>query len=277
MGNIRELDVEKEVSERPHVVILGSGASRATVPSGDRNGKILPLVKDLVEVVELEGLLDSAGVIWRDRNFEEVYSGIRDSNLIERIEDKIDTYFDDIEIPENVTAYDRLLVGLRKKDFVATFNWDPLIIQALARHPHPESRPEILLLHGNIRAGICRKDRRKGPLFSKCSECGMRLEQTKIFYLTNDKHYDDDDFIRGEWVEFEQQISHAAIITVFGYAAPPTDSEARSRMLAAWNENPYRDFAEFEIINIAHDETMIPWKDFVVGSHYQYRETREAI
>ncbi len=274
MEGVRKLDVEREVSERPHVIILGSGASRAAVPMGDKNGKMLPLVKELVEVVGLEGLLDSAGITWRDRDFEEVFSGITDNNIIERIIDMIDTYFDDIEIPETVTAYDHLVLSLRKKDVVATFNWDPLIIQALARHPQPESRPELLLLHGNIRAGICLRDRRKGTLFSKCSKCGMRLEQTTIFYLTHHKKYDEDDFIAGEWAAFEQQVSRAAIVTVFGYAAPPTDSEARSRMLRAWSENPYRNFAEFEIINTAnHNDAIMPWKDFIVNDHYQYRNT----
>ena len=36
---------------RPHVVILGAGASAAAFPKGDRNGRRLPLMDDLVQVV----------------------------------------------------------------------------------------------------------------------------------------------------------------------------------------------------------------------------------
>ena len=274
MVELRTPDVHEEIRSAPHVVILGAGASRAAVPNGDKNGKILPLVKELVEAVQLEDLLDGAGVDWRNRDFEEVYSDIIDQTLRDKIEDRMDMYFDSIVIPDCVTVYDKLLLGLRKKDWIATFNWDPLLLQAYARYPYPDSRPDFLLLHGNIRGGICRTHKRKGTLFSPCSECGRRLEQTKIFYLTHDKKYDDDDFIRGEWAEFERQMSRAAFVTVFGYAAPATDTEARNRMLKAWNENPYRNFAEFEIINIAnHNEAVGPWKDFIVGSHFQHLTT----
>ncbi len=45
---------------RPHIVILGAGASRATCLSGDANGKQLPVMEDLVEVVGLQDLLERA-------------------------------------------------------------------------------------------------------------------------------------------------------------------------------------------------------------------------
>ena len=39
-----EFSVEEEINQilinRPHVVILGAGASRAACPSGDKNGKV---------------------------------------------------------------------------------------------------------------------------------------------------------------------------------------------------------------------------------------------
>jgi hypothetical protein len=42
---------------RPHVVILGAGASRAGFPRGDRDGKLLPVMGDLAEIVGLNELL----------------------------------------------------------------------------------------------------------------------------------------------------------------------------------------------------------------------------
>lgn len=42
--------VEQEVStvrmQKPHVVVLGAGASRATCPDGDKNGRKIPLMRD---------------------------------------------------------------------------------------------------------------------------------------------------------------------------------------------------------------------------------------
>ena len=43
--------------ERPHLVVLGAGASRAAFPDGDKNGKRLPLMADLVDTLGLRSLL----------------------------------------------------------------------------------------------------------------------------------------------------------------------------------------------------------------------------
>jgi len=39
--------------QRPHVVILGAGASLASLPNGDKNGKSLPLMNNFVETLGL--------------------------------------------------------------------------------------------------------------------------------------------------------------------------------------------------------------------------------
>jgi hypothetical protein len=58
--SVKRLSVEAGISAdentRPHVVILGAGASLAAFPNGDRNGRRLPLMKDFVDVVALRGL-----------------------------------------------------------------------------------------------------------------------------------------------------------------------------------------------------------------------------
>ncbi len=52
-----EASVEDEINAvsmgRPHVVLLGAGASRAAFLNGDRNGKILPLMADFVKHVPI--------------------------------------------------------------------------------------------------------------------------------------------------------------------------------------------------------------------------------
>ena len=61
-----EVSAEEEIKQvsmkRPHVVVLGAGASRATCPNGDWSGRILPLMTDFVEVVGLEALLQGWGI-----------------------------------------------------------------------------------------------------------------------------------------------------------------------------------------------------------------------
>lgn len=62
--------------ERPHVVLLGAGASLAAFPNGEGNGKSIPLLEDLVEVVGLGELMEGAGVDHKTSNFEKLYSDI---------------------------------------------------------------------------------------------------------------------------------------------------------------------------------------------------------
>ena len=45
-------------ASRPHVVILGAGASLAAFRNGDRNGNTLPLMDDLIDVLDLRPLLE---------------------------------------------------------------------------------------------------------------------------------------------------------------------------------------------------------------------------
>jgi len=42
----------------PHLVILGAGASKAALPKGDVNGHEIPLLNELANTLEFDGLLD---------------------------------------------------------------------------------------------------------------------------------------------------------------------------------------------------------------------------
>lgn len=44
----KEALIETPENLRPHVVLLGAGASRAAFPSGEETGKHLPLMNDFV-------------------------------------------------------------------------------------------------------------------------------------------------------------------------------------------------------------------------------------
>jgi hypothetical protein len=71
---IPEQEVANLSMQRPHLVLLGAGASLAAFPDGDRNGRVLPLMHNLVEVVGLQPHLENLDIKYKGRNFEDVYS-----------------------------------------------------------------------------------------------------------------------------------------------------------------------------------------------------------
>lgn len=89
MNSNFEVSVEQEVSEvkmsRPHLVILGVGASKATCLNGDRNGQVLPLMCDFVKVVGLGSLFKEWGMN-SNSNFEEIFSDLYERNEVGKID-----------------------------------------------------------------------------------------------------------------------------------------------------------------------------------------------
>jgi hypothetical protein len=64
-------------------------------------------------------------------------------------------------------------------------------------------------------------------------------------------------------------LERAYLVTIFGYSAPVTDVEARSLLLNKWMENPTREFAEIDIVDIRPREDIErSWADFFVRQHY---------
>ena len=69
----KEEEIAQVKVQRPHVVILGAGASLAALPNGDKNGRKLPLMNNFVEVLNLSAILHKANVDFEGKNFEDVY------------------------------------------------------------------------------------------------------------------------------------------------------------------------------------------------------------
>src|SRR5581483_2458725 len=108
-------------SNRPHILVLGAGASRAAF--SDREvGKELPLMNDLIEILDLKPLLKDY-ITDETSNFEEIYSDITNEQLKAKIDEKIIKHFSDLKLPDYATLYDRLVLSLRKKDAIFSFNW----------------------------------------------------------------------------------------------------------------------------------------------------------
>jgi hypothetical protein len=90
---------------RPHVVLLGAGASLAAFPHGDKWGTRLPLMNNLIEVLGLGALLDRHGIAHTGVNFEALYSGLVTSgkhpDMVRAIEASVFSYFHGMRLPSD--------------------------------------------------------------------------------------------------------------------------------------------------------------------------------
>ena len=125
----------------PHVVVLGAGASVAAIPKGDPAGRIAPVMDNFVDALGLGRLLTDNGVKYAGRNFEDIFDELWQSGkapaLMEELEQAIKSYFLQLELPSTPTVYDHLVLSLRAKDLIVTFNWDTLLNETLYRFSVP--------------------------------------------------------------------------------------------------------------------------------------------
>jgi len=258
---------------RPHVVILGAGASLASFPDGDKNGRRLPLMNDLKGVCGLTEILENYGISADAENFEELYSDLfqsGDQDALRDVEAKIAKYFNDLKLLDGPTIYDLLVISLRPKDLIVTFNWDPFLWQALSRNHLWIDVPNAAFLHGNVAVGFCQKDWKMGPSGTRCPECKKPYQATPLLYPIKQKNYQSNHFIQAEWTKLQRHLKFAYMITVFGYSAPASDVEAIELMRDAYKGPGIRELEQIEIIDIkSEDELRETWSPFVVSHHYQ--------
>ena len=259
---------------KPHVVILGAGASIQAFPNGDRNGLRLPVMDNLLNVIEISNEISNIDL---SENFEKIYSKLfsnQDSKTnLKIIEDKIHNYFSKMRLPECPTLYDHLLLSLRNNDLVVTFNWDPLLFDAWERLTYrisSEYLPSIAFLHGNVRLGYCLKDKIFGRNGRFCSECDVELQPTPLLFPIENKNYEENPMIRDAWQRFHYGLENAFTVTIFGYSAPSSDIVAIDTMKDAWKNKGDKEFETFFIIDIKGKETIRnTWKSFIFSHHYR--------
>jgi hypothetical protein len=257
----------------PHVVILGAGASKASFPKGEASGLEVPLMNDIIRVLGISDIFRCHGIGINNNDFESIYDQLvtdrKNINLINKIEKKVYTYFNCLNLPESTTIYDYLVLSLRETDIIATLNWDPFLAQAYKRNCHVGNMPQIVFLHGNVGIGLCENYKMIGFIDQLCNKCGQPLKPSKLLYPVKHKRYNEDIFIKDQWDRLRDKLQTAYFITIFGYRAPNTDIEAKQLMIEVWNNNPTKDYAQIEIINTqAKKELKETWKDFMVRQHY---------
>lgn len=278
MPKTREDRVNTVMGGGGHVVILGAGASiAATRRNPLPNGKVLPSMDNFIEVVGLADIVDKLPDTLKAKNFEQLYSNLHRDNPkskeITEIEERVRDYFKDMQLPDEPTIYDYLVLSLRPKDLIATFNWDPFLYQAFVRNGDKAKMPFLSFLHGNVAIGYSPEDKRCGPAgwYSKATK--NYFEPTKLLYPVEQKNYTDDEFISTEWQRIKAWLNSESTrrVTIFGYGAPATDVEAVKLLNEAWGTSDDRSMEQFEIIDIRpEEEVRNQWDTFIHSHHYDY-------
>jgi len=258
--------------DRPHVVLLGAGASRATFPYGDKNQNLVPLMDELPLIL---------GMPWHDLieasaapagNFEYQFSWLREQGRFQAdlsgIEALIEEYFSNLELPEAPTIYDYLVMGLRPKDVIATFNWDPFLLLAHVRNRGIKLLPDIRFLHGSVIFTTCDEHDILGTYGERCPICRCDLNRPTLFFPDYKKDYAKDKIIFRDWEFVTNALKDAFHLTIFGYSGPETDFNARKLILDGWKQTPLRDYSHVEIIDIKErEELSLCWNDYIPHAH----------
>ena len=261
---------------RSHTVILGAGATIAAIPDGDKNGKSSSVMNGLLKKLNLEEILAGVELQTKSENLEDIYSELFEreecSEIVRKLEERLYDYFASLELPEEPTIYDLLILSLTNKDCIATFNWDPLLIQAYVRCSKITlNLPQILCLHGNVAVGFCEEHTEFGTVDYYCPTCYKKLNPTKLLYPVKNKDYSSDGYINWCWKALDYFVDHSYMLTIFGYSAPKSDVDAVNLMKKAWGNIEDRPLEEVSVIDIIDEETMLnTWKDFIHSHHYRY-------
>lgn len=225
---------------------------------------------DLVTKLGIEEVIQSAGYD-PTGNFETIYSAIYNEGkdqTLENLDEAVRRYFSALELPATPTLYDYLVLSLRPKDLIVTFNWDPLLPQAFRRWRHlGKVLPQIVFLHGNVDISIDAV----GGWYRFTADVPVGADSfrpSRLLYPVEKKDYNSDPFTKDQWDMALWHMQHAYYVTIFGYSAPKTDVEARDLLLKAWRENTTRTLAEFDVVDIADRANVeASWSEFIVRTH----------
>jgi hypothetical protein len=174
----RDEEIQIVHGGKKHLVLLGAGASLAATLRNPEKGKTkLPLMNNIIEVVGLQNVVNQLPEELKSlqENFEKFYSVLCSYESIiderEYIEEKIYEYFEKMDLPDEPTIYDYLILSLRHdKDVIATFNWDPFLYKAYLRNSKFTPPPGILFLHGNVSIGYNSFNKTTGPSGWTCKQ-----------------------------------------------------------------------------------------------------------
>ena len=210
--------------EFKHLVILGAGSTIATIPNGDKNGEfgytLANLLNDkcftsFVKKAQAKGFLTS--------DVEDLCNQLckEDKPLYDEFETLVRKKYASLELPEEFTILDRLVLSLTPNDAIVSFNWDDLLIQAYQRMSEfvPEKMlPVLAFPHGNAQAVYNNKH-----YTSKRIVTGANWIDSPLNMPVDEVDYKSDIFIGSQWNILDFFMRNAQMITFFGYSGPSSD------------------------------------------------------
>lgn len=187
----------------------------------------------------MESILDGVKLQTAGTNLEDIFSELHDrtdrTEVREALEHRIYDYFRCLELPDQATIYDLLILSLRPKDCIATFNWDGLLVDAYNRVKKITGHlPNLIFLHGNVNVSYCPNCDSYGNKLETCPRCKKKTIIPKLLYPIKHKDYTSDPFMKRQWDDFEAYLEDCSILTIFGYSAPKTDVEAIEKLQKAF-------------------------------------------
>jgi len=276
---------ELKTKSRPHVVILGAGASAAAT-AGDSCGFHIPTMDNFIKEAGFGYLFDGFHLHTKSNNLEAIYSELSERSKVDKeaeavkkkLETALSTYMKNLSLPIGIpTIYDFLVASLTSKDLIATFNWDPLLINALSRATlygikTDDELPQTAFLHGNAKNGYCDKCRIETIINQqgqRCRYCGEILAPSKLLYPTKDKNYKSDSHIKSQWTKLELYLKHAYQITIFGYSAPKSDTAAMKLIKNDYGKKDKHPIEQVNFIDLKGiDELYRRFKGLIYHDHY---------
>lgn len=284
-SNDHEVTTKEEIENvfmgKPHVVLLGAGASKAALPNRDKNGKSVPILRELATELNIFKYFPDDLVELSKKDFEAAYSQLFNrgkSDALDEVNDIVSNYFSDLELPEEANLYDLLHLTLREKDVIATFNWDPFLMQSRIRlcKLGVTKFPKLFFLHGNVRVGYCSKDKVSGVIGVRCKTCGNFFQSSRLLFPVENKNYQDGDFIQREWEAIRFFLKGCFMLTIFGYSAPKTDLEAIKLLKKGWGDVEDRSMEQTEIIcrpGANQEALRKTWHGFIHTHHYEIHDS----
>ncbi len=99
-SNDHEVSVKEEIDsifmEKPHVLLFGAGASKAALPSGDKNGKSVPILRELTTELNIFKYFPDDLVELSKTDFESAYSQLFNrgkSKSLDEVDNIVSNYF----------------------------------------------------------------------------------------------------------------------------------------------------------------------------------------
>ena len=269
----REEGIREVFGGPSHVVILGAGASIASdLDNPEPSGKKLPSMDNLIDLVGLADIVTAAVPGGEHENFEALYSRIYTENphspVLAEVEKRIYSFFSSLTLPPTPTIYDYLLLALRPKDLIATFNWDPFLYQAFSRNRKIADMPQLAFLHGSVSVAYSSETGEGVPAIWASEAASGKYLPTRLMYPVTKKDYNKDKFIAGEWHRLKGWMERAQRVTIFGYGAPDTDVEAMELISAAWGDSSTRRQEQIELIDIQNPDVLRQrWGKLIFEGH----------